>query len=255
VIPIEDAAIETWERGSGSPVVIVPAAGRSLVDYADLGAALAEAGHRAVAINPRGVGESTGLRPGLTLHDFASDVAGVVETLGIAPVHVVGHAWGQRMVRVLAADHPALLRSVTLLAAGGRFPPDPSILGAAGTLFDTGASAEQRRQALQTVFFAPGNDCESWIDGWLPEALADQAAAALATPVEEWWAVSGPPVLVIQGLQDAVAGPENGRATVAAARDGRLVELEGAGHALIPEQPEAIAGHIVDFLREVESVE
>jgi pimeloyl-ACP methyl ester carboxylesterase len=55
----------------------------------------------------------------------------------------------------------------------------------------------------------------------------------------------------VQGLQDACAVPENGRRYVAMHPEiAQLVEIDGAGHALLPEQPAAVAAAVVDFLRE-----
>ena len=92
------------------------------------------------------------------------------------------------------------------------------------------------------MFFAPGNDPAVWADGWLPTTAALQRAAVRATPPGEWTSAAAPRVLVVQGLQDACAVPENGRRYVAMHPDiARLVEIDGAGHALLPEQPAAVA--------------
>jgi pimeloyl-ACP methyl ester carboxylesterase len=55
---------------------------------------------------------------------------------------------------------------------------------------------------------------------------------------------------VIQGLQDTVAPPENGHMMKAEMGDRvELIDIEGAGHAMFPEQPEKIADAIVMFAR------
>ena len=79
---------------------------------------------------------------------------------------------------------------------------------------------------------------------------AAHLAASHATPHEEWWAAGTAPLLVVQGLDDGLALPANGRALREAFGDRvQLVELANAGHALLPEQPEAIANAVVAFLR------
>jgi pimeloyl-ACP methyl ester carboxylesterase len=56
--------------------------------------------------------------------------------------------------------------------------------------------------------------------------------------------------LVIQGLQDTVAPPENGLMMKAEMGDRVvLIDIDGAGHAMLPEQPEKIAEAIVVFAR------
>jgi pimeloyl-ACP methyl ester carboxylesterase len=57
-------------------------------------------------------------------------------------------------------------------------------------------------------------------------------------------------LLVIQGLQDTVAPPENGHMMAAELGDRvELLDIDGAGHALLPEQPEKIAAAIIAFAR------
>src|SRR4051794_41945040 len=77
----------------------------------------------------RGVGGSRGSLDGATLHDLAGDVAGVIKAIGCGPAHLVGHAFGNRIARCLAVDQPSLVRSVTLLAAGGLIAPPPGAVG------------------------------------------------------------------------------------------------------------------------------
>ena len=71
---------------------------------------LAESGYRAIAINPRGVGTSTGCMTGITLHDLAADVSEIIKALNIAPVNVLSHAYGNKTARCLAADYPKLVK-------------------------------------------------------------------------------------------------------------------------------------------------
>jgi len=57
---------------------------------------------------------------------------------------------------------------------------------------------------------------------------------------------------VIQGLQDVVAPPENGH-MMKEEMAGRveLLDVDGAGHAMLPEQPEKIAEAIIGFSRKL----
>src|SRR5690606_19493524 len=125
VVAGDGARIAVTLRGSGPLVVLLPSLGRGASDFDDLATRLADAGYTAAAIDPRGAGESCGAAYGLTLHHYAADVAAVIEACGDGPAHVVGHAFGNRVARCLAADRPVLVRSVTLIASGGMTPPDP----------------------------------------------------------------------------------------------------------------------------------
>ena len=80
-----------------------------------------------------------------------------------------------------------------------------------------------------------------------------QRAANSATSVDNWWNAGGNvPILVIQGLQDRAAPSENARLLKAEAPDRvELIELDGAGHALLPEKPAKISVAVTRFLRKV----
>src|SRR5580658_4119072 len=94
-------------RGAGPLVVLIPSLGRGASDFDDLGSRLAAAGYLAAAIDPRGIGASEGPMEGATLWDYADDVAAVVAALSPqAPAVLVGHAFGNRVVRATAARHP-----------------------------------------------------------------------------------------------------------------------------------------------------
>jgi pimeloyl-ACP methyl ester carboxylesterase len=122
-IEVGGATLECTLYGSGTPVVLLANAGCSSGYFDDLACALAAGGSQAICVNMRGTGESRGSLDGITVHDLAADVAGVLEALDCGPAHLVGHAFGNRVARCLAADRPSLVRSVTLLAAGGLIGP------------------------------------------------------------------------------------------------------------------------------------
>ena len=57
-------------------------------------------------------------------------------------------------------------------------------------------------------------------------------------------------MLIVQGLADVSALPANGRLLKKEIGDrATLVELEGIGHAVPIEDPEAVAAVVVDWLR------
>jgi pimeloyl-ACP methyl ester carboxylesterase len=244
------SGITGWAAGEGPTVLMLPSLGRGADDFTLLGEALAHAGFRAVAIDPRGIGLSTGPLDDLTLHDYARDAASVIEHFGPEPVDVIGHAFGNRVARVLASDRPELVRRVVLIAAGGRQHIDPDVRASLLACFDTSLDDELHLRAVQDTFFAPGNDASVWRNGWWPEAATAQGAAVQRTPVDDWTSAGNAQVLIVQGLQDRVAPPEVGRAVreEIGAR-ATYVELNGCGHALLPEAPDAIAAAVVRFLR------
>ena len=244
--------LEVLEQGSGPDVVLIPSAMRGAADFAHLQAALTHAGYRSLALNPRGAGRSSGPMEELTLQDVADDVALVVTSLCEGPAHLVGHALGNIAVRATASFRPEVARSVTVMPSGGHDlasrPVAPEVIEAVARCHDESLGEAERLEALRVAFFAPGNDPSVWLDGWWP-ASARLAGAIGRTDPELWWRGGTVPMLIIQPLDDAMASPEIGRSTAEALGDrATYVEVPNCGHAILPEQPEAIAGYIIAFL-------
>jgi pimeloyl-ACP methyl ester carboxylesterase len=253
-------SIEVRIDGSGPLVVMIASLGRPANDFDDLAARVADAGFTAARTQPRGIGASSGPIEGVSLADLAGDVAVAIGGLGGGPAVVIGHAFGQRVARMLATTKPELVRAVVTLAAGGKVPIPEKARAALAGCFDASLSAEQHLANVRYGFFADGNDPSVWRDGWHGEVARMQRAATLGLEAsgrsgsheQSWWAGGRAPMLVIQGLQDTIALPENGRQLKAAfANRVELIEIEGAGHALLPEKPEAIADAVLAFLGRV----
>ena len=251
-----EARLAVYSFGeTGTPLVCVASLGRGHSDFAALGAALAEAGVRLVAVDLRGIGKSTGPLEGITVHDLASDVAAVIEATGLDSVDVLGHAFGNRVVRCLASDRPELVRTVTLVAAGGRATPTRESM-AAFTRFwedydEPTRPYEERLADVKAAHFSPGSDASVWMEGWFVVTSAAHQLANAATPVEEWWEAGNAPLLVIQGLDDQIAPHANGEMLQEALGDRvTLVDVPEAGHALLVEKPAEVGAAVVDWLRE-----
>ena len=256
IVKLTDSSIEYFSRGEGEAIVLLPG-GTLTIGYLDgLADALAKAGYRVVGINFRGSGKSTGTSEGVTLQTFADDVAGVVKTLKLGPVHMAGNDFGNRVARMFAASHPELTRSVILLAAGGKIPPKPDAARALGVIFNP-ASTEPDILAVMNYLVANQADAARvWgifkisLD---PRVAGIQAAAAKATPLEAWWAPPGKTkYLILQGANDLIAPPENGVELQKELGDrATLINVPGAAHLLPLEQPETTATQMLSFIRQL----
>ena len=251
-ISVGAAVLEVVIGGSGDTVVLLPFAGGDVSHFDRFAPVLCRAGFRTVAINPRGVSESTGPLDGPTLHELAADVAAVVSELGTARVHVLGTSFGTRVARCLAADRPDLTRTVVLVGAVGLDGPiDPEAAAAARTVFRQDISDEERQEAAARAYLSPSSDPSIVQQLRIWHAAHDaQIAASRATPLEEWWTAGRAPVLVVHGLDDR-AGTANGRELRDRLGDRvRLAELANAGHLCVLEKPEEVAEVVIAFLRE-----
>src|SRR5260221_2296383 len=178
-------------EGTGPTVLMIPSLGRGAADFDDLSRRLVAAGFTSVRPDPRGIGRSTGPMDGLTLHDLAADAALVIEALGGQPVVVVGHAFGQRVGRTLAADRPELVRAMAMIAAGGKAPMKPGAAEALLGCFRLDRPDAEPMADVAVAFFAAGNDAANdptvWLGGWYPEAPTAPMATTRARPVTGWW--------------------------------------------------------------------
>ena len=244
-------SVAAW--GEGTPVILLPGLGVSVRGFEVLAPRIAAEGFRVLAVNPRGIGGSTGPLTNLTLHDYADDLAGLVTQMDTGPVHLVGWAWGNRVARCVAADHPHLVATVTLLAAGGKVPPDADVNAAFLRLREPDLSQAKFLEAMRIALLAPTSDPLPLLDRdetW-PEGGRAAFAASRATPLDDWWSGGTAPMLVVQGEYDRLAPAGNGHAL----RDEHpdrvtLVEIADAGHLMVLEQPGAVATAVVQFLKE-----
>ena len=252
---VGEALIEAIIEGSGNVIVLLPGLGADASTYEHFTPLLNVAGYQTVAINLRGISKSTGPLKRLSLHDLAKDVAGVIDLLEAAPVHVIGWAFGNRVARCLARDRPDLVKTIILLAAGGKAKPDSEAMKQMLKLTQPNLPIDEKLKAAQLSLFSPATNPDVISASWKNRKTWTKAAVALGaanrhTPIEDWWSGGEASMLVIQGLDDLIAPPANGRAL----RDDfgervKLVELENAGHALTYEHPDIIAKEIVSFLQ------
>jgi len=246
--------------GEGPPIVLLAALGRPAIDFDVTGEVLARRGHLVAAIEFRGIGGSGGPMGNLTLDDYAGDVELAVRRLDLAPCHLVGAPFGSRVARLVCTRNPDLVRSVTLIAAGGIVPPDPPTVARARA-FMTGIVAGHPAAALaeiaRDVYFSPSfRIAAGWMEGcWLPSFSAHGLVAERAALHASGDPVSVPaatPVLILQGRDDRIAPPVNAhRLKAALGGRARLVEFEQAGHMLLLERPRDVADAIADFLADL----
>jgi pimeloyl-ACP methyl ester carboxylesterase len=241
-----NASIHVRMAGSGPTLVLLPGLGRPAGDLDPMARLLVEAGYRVIQPDPRGSGGSAGPLNELTLHDLAGDVAAVIEGVGEAGITIVGHAFGNRIARALAASRPDLVSTVVLLGCSGKVQPSPEIAEAIRLAQAEDTDPAARARAVADAWFAPGRDTSIWMDGWSQPVMKAYLAAAAATDTASWWTAGRARVLIIQGLADVSAPPENGRLLKQEIGNrAELIELPGIGHALAVEDPGAVAAVIV----------
>ena len=253
-IALGDQMITYYSEGSGPRVILMASAGRESSDFNELIGDLVDAGYRAMAIEAPGI-KGTSMLSDASLYSFATHVEAVInndtKAKGEGPTFLIGHAFGNRVVRAAATKYPELIRGTILIAAGGEKPIEPTADAALKNIFNPISSFKKRKKDMAYAFFADGNEIPKyWQRGWHTKTAVLQGKSRTATQDTDWLSGGTSPMLVVQADADRIA-PKKDTADILSAKypDRVTVALiENAGHALLPEQPEAISKAVLDFL-------
>lgn len=243
-----DVQLEVLVDGNSGPsIVLLPSSLRDSFDFDELASLLVARGLRVLRPQPRGMGRSSAPPEDLSLHTLAADVARVVEQLGGGEAIVAGHAYGHHVARMVDLAHPQCVRGVALLAASAHEVP-PGLVDCVDIACDPARPQAQRLASLRQAFFAPGNDPSAWLQGWHPQWRTVYRRAGALPPKDHWWPRAHRPLLDLQAALD----PWRPRATAGELQAvlGAQVEvcvIDGASHALVPEQPVAVADALADW--------
>jgi pimeloyl-ACP methyl ester carboxylesterase len=248
---------------------------------------------RLVLMDHRDHGESgTGPRENRTVDQVGRDLYAVLRatcgTGGPAPrdVVLVGHSMGGMTIMALAREHPELfgtqVKAVSLVdTSAARDPEDTfglrgplagafinrwksslalmvsdpekaerarysgSAVSVAISRFLNLGTKPDKRLARFTEAMSAATKAEVVGDFWLTLDAHDKSAA-LAT-------LGAVPTLVIVGDRDRLTPPKHARAIAAGVPGARLLELHGAGHCPMLEQPDAVNAALSELVRSATS--
>jgi len=251
IVPHGNVELEVLAQGRGHTIVLLPSLGRGASDFDLIAESLASGGYRVLRPQPRGIGRSRGPMTGIDLKDLAGDIVAVIEHDRNGSAFVVGHAFGNRVARMLATDRPDLVRAVSLVAANvGHAPSPPVVREAIKASANPALPDADRLKALQFAFFAPGNDARSWLAGWHPEVLAAQRIAGDRTSRQADYAAGSATILYLQPDHDPLAHVEDAHEFKRALGDRvTVVIIPNSSHAAIAEQPEFISDALIAYAR------
>lgn len=242
--------------GSGPPLLLVNGYAATGADWDPGFLAALAVSHEVICPDNAGVGESDP-RPGrLTVDALAADLEAILAARGIDSRPVVAWSMGGFAAQRLAETSPQLVSALGLLAT------DPG--GAAAVAADpadwallTDHSGSPREQAsrLIALLFPPSTAEE--IDREFGEVVA-AARAGLSPAVlsaqegamEAWHRedrrppVDPPPTLVLHGQEDRIIPVANAGPLAQRWGAAEPEVLAGCGHALMAQQPDALASRL-----------
>ncbi len=234
-----------------------------------------------VAYDRRGCYRSSCPEGGYGLLDMAEDLEGLLDELGLSPVHLIGSSAGGPIAIAFAATRAGRTRSLTLTGtASNLFPPDDITKVVAeqiGCLRDLGPEAafDRRPAGVEVslgVLWEPPEQAERgtldeyWERQRLLNRTADKIpraqrvrhyAAELSAmkgyadvDVAEYAGQVHVPTLVLHGSNDREVPVEWGRELARTIPGAWLEIFDGASHSLVIRNREA-RERVIDFIREV----
>lgn len=109
-------------NGQGEPLVFIHGLGSSSRDWEPQKEYFSNA-FQVVTYDVRGHGQSDKPPGPYSIPTFAADLAGLIENLGIAPVHLVGYSMGGWIAFQLAVSYPNLLKSMVIVNSSPELVP------------------------------------------------------------------------------------------------------------------------------------
>jgi pimeloyl-ACP methyl ester carboxylesterase len=230
--------------------------------------ALSAAGYRAVAPDQRGY--SPGARPTdvgeYRVERLVGDVLGFADALGVERFHLVGHDWGGAVAWQVAGRHPERLRTLTSLST-----PHPAAFRR--SIQD----GEQRDKSSYMLFFRSpeaepfflDNDAAGLRALYTASGLADDAVEEYVRVLTQpgamsaalnWYRAADPglveglgpittPTMYVWSTYDPALGREAAEGTAAHVEGPyRFEVLEGVGHWIAEETPDALNTLLLDHL-------
>ncbi len=259
--------IEFDVTGSGRPVVLLhgfPDSGRLWRNQVP---ALAEAGFQVIVPDLRGAGRSD--KPAeveaYRMPLLATDVVGILDTLGAERAHIVGHDWGAALAWVAAAFAPDRVDHLAVLSVGHP------------TSFHNAGFRQREKSWYMLLFQFPGI-AEEWLstNDWAetrqwtrhPDAdavVTELEACGSLTPGLNWYRANVPPrswvepPLQLPPIQAPTMGvwssgdfalteEQMTNSARYVAGPWRYERLEGPGHWVQLEAPGEINRLLLDFL-------
>jgi pimeloyl-ACP methyl ester carboxylesterase len=210
--------------------------------------------YRHVAVDLRGWGDSGKPDDGYRLADMADDVRGAIDALAPERCVLVGHSMGGKLAQYLAADHPAGLRGLVLVAPS---PPLPLPLDTAQRdamvhAYDDAVSIAAtldhvlaagplphalRSQVVEDSLRGAPAAKRAWPHGAMAEDITDRARRIAV------------PVTVVSGELDRVDPPAALLTHLLPFIPHAVLEtVAGRGHLLPLEAPQAVAHAIRRFV-------
>lgn len=203
-----------------------------------------------------GHGQSAG-EPLASVEAIADWIVALLDVLGVAQANLVGHSMGSLVTLEFAVRHAARTRQAALIGTSLPMPVAPVLLDAARDN-EPKAAAMINDWSYSASAQIGGNTVPGlWLLGVNERLMArqkpgvfhtDLAACNAYTRSAESLSVIAAPVLIVSGSQDKMTSPKAAKALLGNIPSARLSTVDGSGHALMAERPDAVLDALIGFI-------
>jgi pimeloyl-ACP methyl ester carboxylesterase len=220
--------------------------------------------YRCVAVDWRGQGGTPPGAGGYDMDSLYDDLVGVIEHLGVGPVHYAGLSMGGFVGQRLAARRPDLVRSLTLVdtSAGPEDPEKISRYRLLATIYGLVGMRPLLGQVAPIMFspaFLATPEGKATVNTWVSELRRQDRRGTKSAirgvtdrlPILDEIPRITAPTQVVVGSADVATPVAKAEAIVAAVPGARLEILPGVGHVSTLEAPGAVTDVLAGFLATV----
>ncbi|MGI9388347.1 MAG: alpha/beta fold hydrolase [Methyloligellaceae bacterium] len=255
---IRDTQIYFEIVGDGTPLVLVTGQGSGPEGRAELINALARS-HSVLTYDQRGTGRSDRGPEGQPIPELAEDIVALMDHVGFASAHIVGHSTGTGMATVVAATYPERTSGLVLAApwthADDHLRTIQEMRKAAARTMPPAHYAQFNALLLYPPEFRRANS----------KRFAEMAEAALRTP-QDATSISARldailafdarpsypriarPTLVLSARDDQVMPYWFADHAAQAIPDAQLIAFDGGGHMFVETRTRDVLDVIIPFL-------
>ncbi len=251
-----------WEsHGEGDTLVMIRGFGSSADHWYAQVPAFSKF-YRVIIFDNRAIARSSDPGGSFTIKDMAEDTIGLMDALDLDSAHVLGLSMGGMIAQEMAIHYPSRVKGLILAVThcGGKqyVPPAKRVTQAFQRLVDEG-SPESRMEAF-SYLFAPQilRRKQQIVQEYITVSMAHPARQDVLK--RQWDAVLGhdacdrlqlikAETLILTGSADVLVPPVNSTIMAEWIPRSELVIIQGGGHQVLIEQPDACNQAVIGFLR------
>lgn len=256
---ISDATIAYKVMGRGEPLVLCMGYANNMDMWSDTALEMLEKHYKVIVFDYRGMGYSSTTDTSLSIKRMAIDIQELLNILKIKKTHLLGWSMGGYVAQEFALNYPEMVDKLILYATN---PGDTITINPNDEIIAILSNpASTPYEFLSTLF--PDEWLATHPEPWLvmpegKEPINGQAIGLQYEAIQAWLSPSGGssgrlhqlamPVLLLCGNQDKVVPAMNSKILADSIQTASLLMLNGTGHGLQYQQPEAFANFVLAFL-------